>query len=110
MNIDELLKAGDDEQFLKETGWLTDTPTNDLQKIYEEFRQEFRVWLGRLSDRLGQPDFTRTSDRELAEDIYPEAFELAGWKSDGGYRLLAATHHDRETPVLLSFGFRETAA
>lgn len=107
MDVDELLKSTETETVLHHTEWLYEVGADELEPIYEEFSGHFKTWLSRLSEKLGSPDFTTTSDPDLADELYPEAIELAGWKQGNGYALLAYGQHDRETPVFLSFGIRE---
>jgi len=107
MDVDELLKSTETETFLHETGWLYEVGADEIDAIYSEFSGHFQTWLSRLSERLGSPDFTTTSDPDLADELYPEAIELAGWKQGNGYALLAFVQHDREAPVFLSFEIRD---
>ena len=107
MDVDALLRSTEPETFLHESKWLDEVGTDELDAIYEEFSGHFKTWLSRLSEKLGSPDFTKASDPDLADELYPEAIELAGWKRGPAYALLAYGQHDRETPVFLSFGDRE---
>ncbi len=106
MDIDALLHARD-EVFLAETGWFSDASPEEIESAYAEFSAAFAGWLEKLSGRLGPPTVTRSSNPELAEELYCEAFELAAWPKDGGYQILMWGQHDRETPVFISFGYRE---
>lgn len=106
MDFDALLHARD-EVFLAETGWFSDASPEEIESAYAEYSAAFGGWLEKLSGRLGVPTFTRGSNPELAEALYCEAFELAAWPKDGGYQILACGQHDRETPVFISFGYRE---
>lgn len=109
LDIEALLRSTE-EVFLEETDWVGDCPPEELERTYSDFSSRFRTWLVRISERLGQPPVTRDAAPELAAELYYEAFELAAWPKDGGYLVLACGQHDRETPVFISFGYREADA
>ncbi len=111
MDIETLLNAASgSEVFLEETAWMTGVAPEELERAYSDFSTRFESWLARLRERLGEPHVTRSSDRELADNLYMEAFELAAWRHGSGYRVLACGQHDRDTPVFVSFGYREAHA
>jgi hypothetical protein len=109
VDVDSLL-ASSNEVFLEETEWLRDASPEDLESVYAQFSDHFYRWLATLVQKLGAPGVTRSSHPELASDLYCEAFELAAWPRGAGYLVLACGQHDRETPVFVSFGYREADA
>jgi hypothetical protein len=111
VDIETLLNAASgSEVFLEETEWMEGVSARDLERAYSDYSARFERWLARLREKLGEPQVTRSSHPELADDLYPEAFEFAAWRHGSGYRVLACGQHDRDTPVFVSFGYREADA
>jgi hypothetical protein len=111
VDLDALLNfAYASEVLLEETGWMTDASLDELEQTYADFSDRFQRWLATLDKKLGPPFATRRSNPALAEDLYFEAFELAAWQHRSGYLVLACGQHDRDTPVFVSFGYREASA
>ncbi|MBC5783797.1 hypothetical protein H8N03_12645 [Ramlibacter sp. USB13] len=111
MDVETLLdSARSSEVFLEETGWMAGVAPEEIERAHSEFSAHFQKWLGTLSEKLGPPLFTRISDQQLAADLYLEATELAAWPHGSGYWVLARGQHDRDTPVFVSFGYREASA
>jgi hypothetical protein len=106
----EALLSSSEEVFLEETDWVGDCSPEELERKLADFSARFRTWLARFTDRLGPPPATREATPTLAEDLYYEAFELAAWPRGTGYLVLVCGQHDRETPVFISFGYREASA
>ncbi|KQO14036.1 hypothetical protein ASF11_14555 [Acidovorax sp. Leaf76] len=106
LDIKALLTSAE-EVFLEETGWLDDCSPEELERTYTDFASRFRTWRARLAESLGPPSVTRERAPDLAEELYFEAFELAAWPKDHGYLVLACGQHDRESPIFVSFGYRE---
>ncbi|MBI1891268.1 MAG: hypothetical protein HYS18_11510 [Burkholderiales bacterium] len=107
MDIQALIQSPEQETFLEETDWLDIADESELEAIHTDFASRFDKWLTEFAARLGQPAFTKDSDKELAADLYLEAVKIAGWKRNNGYLVLAYGQHDRETPVFVSFDYRE---
>jgi hypothetical protein len=110
MDYQALIDCRDAEVILHETGWLDDVSPKELERLHAQFSQHFENELAKLSALLGSPSFTRESRPDLAEEIYCEASRLAAWRRNNGISLLAYGQHDRESPVFVSFGFREENA
>jgi hypothetical protein len=111
VDLDALLNSAyASEVFLEETGWMTGGSPEELEQTYADFSGRFQRWLATLGGKLGPPFATRPSNPDLADDLYLEAFELAAWQYRAGYLVLACGQHDRETPVFVSFGYREASA
>jgi hypothetical protein len=109
VNISDVIsKAEEGEEVpLAQTDWFTDSATDELERAYVEFERKFEAFLPSFVARLGPPDITEKTAPELASEIYLEAVRLAAWKHSEGYWVLAFGQHDKETPVFVSFGFRE---
>ena len=109
MDLDAVLES-ETEVFLEETDWLSEASPEELDRTYADFSSRFKSWLTAVSAKLGPPTATRDSHPELAEELYCEAFELAAWAHGPGYRVLACGQHDRDTPVFVSYSYREAHA
>jgi hypothetical protein len=107
MDMDTILRSQSKEGILRTTAWLEDIGASELKKIYCEYEDEFDKLLAEFCVKLGAPTFTKESNPALADDTYCEAFRLASWTSGGNQLLLACVHHDRETPVFISFSRRD---
>lgn len=105
--IEQLALNPGDENFLAETDWFTEPSDSDLQEVYAKFSEKFDEFLRQFTAVLGSPRFSERTDPELKDSVYPEAVRLAGWPHQSGYAVLAMVHHDKETPVFISFGHRE---
>ena len=105
--IEQLARNPGEEHYLAERGWFTNRTNEELQAVYDEFDSKFDSFLNQFITVLSQPVFSELSDPELRDALYVEAIRIAGWSYQAGYAVLALVHHDKETPVFISFGYRE---
>lgn len=109
MNIKALLEAAKTKSepvTLRATDWLDrETTEQELQSLYEEFTAWFGEALSQITEELGAPLHTIAESRSWLVSWYPEAFQFAAWPYMDGILMLAAEHHDRETPIVLHFGY-----
>jgi hypothetical protein len=109
MNVRALLETTNTQGqpvTLRATDWLdSETSERELQSLYEAFTASFSEALSQVTKELGAPLHTFAEGRSWLASWYPEAFQFAGWPYKDGILMLAAEHHDRETPIVLHFGY-----
>ena len=109
MHIDALLQAKPSEQIIKATPWL-DGSAERIDSAHAEMLTFYASALERFIEVLGPPDEDSKSNAALAQALYYEALQLSAWRHEAGWIYLACVHHDRETPVFVACGYRETEA
>jgi hypothetical protein len=109
VDIDVLIRHPQGEAFLRETDWVESLGPAELESLYDQFSREFEQFQAQFIARLGPPQFTESTS-DLARELYPEAQRLAAWPKGSGFLVLACGQHDHETPIFISFGYRERDA
>jgi hypothetical protein len=89
--------AGGEPKSIAETDWLEDVSDKELQKLYRSFEKRHAEVLKAVTALAGKPDL----DLDAVNAFAPEAFVAAGWSRGDRVLVLAAVHHDQETPVAL---------
>jgi hypothetical protein len=89
--------AGGKPKILAETDWLEGVGGKALEALYRTFEKRHAEALKALTALAGKPDL----DIEAVNAFAPEAFAAAGWTRGDRVLVLAALHHDQETPVAL---------
>jgi hypothetical protein len=89
--------AGGKPKSLAETDWLEDVSEKELRALYRTFEKRHGEAVKALSALVGKADL----DLEAVQAFAPEAFAAAGWTRGDRVLVLAALHHDQETPVAL---------
>lgn len=99
--VQRVIQAGSATERLEHTGWLDESSPEELDELYDSYREKFKEALDAVRTELGDPGYVLPEDAEWFSEWYPEAFAAAAWKVNDGWLCLAAEHHDRETPISL---------
>jgi hypothetical protein len=108
MDIEKIMADGlNGEVLLGRSDWLMNVEPKKLKRIYEKYERKFEELVPVFTALLGKPDITEQSEPDLCSELFCEAMRLVAWRHGEGYLVLAFGQHDHETPVFVSFGFRE---
>lgn len=106
IDVAKLCSAHAGEEFLSESGWLSEVSEDERASAYRFQEAEYEKLLPLFTAELGLPDFIESSNPALKDRLYFEAMKLSAWKRGEEFAVLAYAQHDRETPVFVSFGYR----
>lgn len=102
----ELLANGEEEPVeIRDHEFADDAAAHDdaaIERLYTEFGAECKKLQAELTRTFGKPSETGQEDGEIVP--HNGVFQFAAWEVEDQYLFVAASHEDRELPILLTIG------